>query len=113
MTLILFVSSTRRGLEARDFAVISIFIPFRTNEKTSFTELAGRSFGPEKFRDFQETGPCARAQNPDGCCQRENVDHLLVNPLSTYGCAYLAFFMFNQKEQNVFFFLMVFKLITN
>ena len=99
MTLILFVSSTRRGLEAPNFAVISIFTPFRTYEKTSFTELAGRSFGPEKFRDFQETGPSALAQNPDGCCQRENVDHLLFN------CAYLAFFMCDQKEQNVFFLL--------
>ena len=42
--LILFVSSKRRRLEARNFAVILIFIPFTTYEKTSLTEKAGRSF---------------------------------------------------------------------
>ena len=36
--IILFVSSKRRCLEARNFAVIFIFIPFTTCEKTSFTE---------------------------------------------------------------------------
>ena len=36
--IILFVSSKRRRLEARNFAVIFIFIPFTTYEKTSFTE---------------------------------------------------------------------------
>ena len=36
--IILFVSSKRRRLEARNFAVILIFIPFTTYEKTSFTE---------------------------------------------------------------------------
>ena len=35
---ILFVSSKRRGLEARNFAVIFIFIHFTTYEKISFTE---------------------------------------------------------------------------
>ena len=35
---ILFVSSKRRRLEARNFAVIFVFIPFTTYEKTSFTE---------------------------------------------------------------------------
>ena len=35
---ILFVSSKRRRLEARNFAVIFIFIPFTTYEKTSFAE---------------------------------------------------------------------------
>ena len=64
--IILFVSSKRRRLEARNFAVILIFIPFTTYEKTSFTELAGRSFtngfsGSKSFRDFRETGP--REQN--------------------------------------------------
>ena len=34
----LFVSSKRRRLEARNFAIILIFIPFTTYEKTSFTE---------------------------------------------------------------------------
>ena len=36
--IILFVSSKRRCLKARNFAVIFIFIPFKTYEKTSFTE---------------------------------------------------------------------------
>ena len=36
--IILFVSSKRRRLEARDFRVILIFIPFATHEKTSFIE---------------------------------------------------------------------------
>ena len=42
--IILFVSSKRRGLGARNFAVALIFNPFTIYEKTSFTELAGRSF---------------------------------------------------------------------
>ena len=36
--IILFVSSKRRRLEARNFAVILIFIPFTIYEKTSLTE---------------------------------------------------------------------------
>ena len=36
--IILFVSSKRRRLEARNFAVIFIFIHFTTYEKISFTE---------------------------------------------------------------------------
>ena len=36
--IILFVSSKRRRVEARNFAIIFIFIPFTTYEKTSFTE---------------------------------------------------------------------------
>ena len=35
---ILFVSSRRMRLEARNFAIISIFIHFTTYEKTSFTK---------------------------------------------------------------------------
>ena len=42
--IILFVSSKRKRLEARNFVFILIFIPFTTYEKTGFTELAGRSF---------------------------------------------------------------------
>ena len=34
----LFVSSKRKRIQARNFAVIFIFIPFTTYEKTSFTE---------------------------------------------------------------------------
>ena len=60
--IILFVSSKQRRLEARNFAVIWIFIPFTTYEKTSFTEWTSRSFmngflGPKSLRDFRETGP--------------------------------------------------------
>ena len=36
--IILFESSKRRRLEARNFAVIFILIPFTTGEKISFTE---------------------------------------------------------------------------
>ena len=36
--IIFYVSSKRRGLEERNFAVISIFIPFTIYEKTSFNE---------------------------------------------------------------------------
>jgi len=36
--IIIFVSSKRSRLKARNFAVIFIFIPFTTYEKTSFTE---------------------------------------------------------------------------
>ena len=36
--IILFVSSKRRRLEARNFVIIFIFIPFTTFEKISFTE---------------------------------------------------------------------------
>ena len=36
--IIFFVSSKRRRLEARNFALTCIFIPFTTYEKTSFTE---------------------------------------------------------------------------
>ena len=36
--IILFVSSKRRRLEARNFEVVFIFIPFTTYEKTRFTE---------------------------------------------------------------------------
>ena len=60
--IILFVSSKRRRLEARNFAVIFFFIPFTTCENISFTEWAGRNFtngfsGPKSSRDFRETGP--------------------------------------------------------
>ena len=59
--IILFVSLKQTRLEARNFEVIFIFIPFATYEKTSFTEKANRSFmngfsGPKSFRDFRETG---------------------------------------------------------
>ena len=70
-TVILSVSSKRRRLEARNFAVILIYTPFTTYEKTSFKELAGRSFtngflGPKSFRNFWETGPRAVAQSMVG-----------------------------------------------
>ena len=58
--IILFVSSKRRLFEARNFAVI--FIPFTTFEKTSFTELACRSFrngfsGRKRFGAFEKRVP--------------------------------------------------------
>ena len=45
-----------------NFAVILIFIPFTTHEKTSFPEEAGRSFtngfsGPKRFRTFEKRAP--------------------------------------------------------
>jgi len=60
--MILVVSPKRRRLEAPNFAVILVFIPFTTYQKTSFTEQAGRGFrngcsGPKSFRDFRETSP--------------------------------------------------------
>ena len=53
--IIPFVSSKRRRLEARNFAIIFTFTPFTTYEKISFTEQAGRSFksgfsGPKSSR---------------------------------------------------------------
>ena len=56
------ISSKGRRLEARNFAVILIFILFTTYEKTSFTEWADRGFtngfsGSKSFRDSRETGP--------------------------------------------------------
>jgi len=58
--IILFVSSERRRLEARNFAFILIFIPFTTYEKTGFPELAEWLFGPEKFSGLSRNGPLAR-----------------------------------------------------
>ena len=60
-----------RCLEAQNFAVILIFIPFTTYEKTSFTEKAGHSFmngflGPKSFWDFWEMGPRSLKLNPVG-----------------------------------------------
>ena len=60
--IILFVSSKRRPLEARNFAAILICDLFITHEKTSFTEEAVRSFtngfsGPKSSQDFRDTGP--------------------------------------------------------
>ena len=36
--IIIFVSAKRRRFEARNFAVVFIFNPFSTNEKSTFTE---------------------------------------------------------------------------
>ena len=51
-----------RAYEARNFAVIFIFIPFTTFVKTSFTELACRSFtnglsGRKRFGTFEKGAP--------------------------------------------------------
>ena len=60
--IILFASWKRKRSKTRNFAVILIFLPFTSCEKTSFTEQAGRSFtdgfsDPKSFRDFREKGP--------------------------------------------------------
>ena len=47
--------SQRERIEARNFAVILILVPFTTYEKTSFTEQAGRIF-TYGFSDSRETG---------------------------------------------------------
>ena len=57
--IIVFVSSKRRRFEARNFAVILIFIPFTIYEKTSFTKYAGRSF-TNGFSGLSRNGPLAR-----------------------------------------------------
>ena len=66
--IILFVSSKRRRLKERNFAVILIPIPFTTYEKTNFTEQAGRCFtndfsGLKTFRYFRQTDPCQDKTN--------------------------------------------------
>ena len=56
--IILFVSSKHRRLEAGNFAVISICIPFTTYKKTSFYEWL---FGPKKvFGTFEKRAPGLR-----------------------------------------------------
>mgnify|MGYP000306102156 CR=1 FL=1 len=60
--IIHFVSSKRRPLEVRNFAVIFIFILSTTYEKTSFTEYAGRSFtngflARKVFGTFEKRAP--------------------------------------------------------
>ena len=49
--------SQRERIEAQNFAVILILVPFTTYEKTSFTEQAGRIF-MNGFSDSRETGAC-------------------------------------------------------
>ena len=93
--IILFVSSKRRRLEARNFAVTLIFIPFTTYEKTSFTESAGRSSrngfsGPNGFRDFRETAP--------GMDARELLLALWsLGARSAYACSSIFMTSFPQK----------------
>ena len=60
--IILFVSSKRRRLEARNFAVIFTFIPFTTYEKGQLYRISGSEFyewlfGPEKFAGLSRNGP--------------------------------------------------------
>ena len=58
--IILFVSSKRRRLEARNLEVVFIFIPFTTYEKTgriSGSDFYERLFGPEKFSGLSRNGP--------------------------------------------------------
>ena len=59
----LFITSKWRRSETRNIAVILIFVPFTTHQKTSFQHRISGSefykwlFGPKSFRDFWETGP--------------------------------------------------------
>ena len=81
--IIIFVSSKRRRIEARNFAVILIFIPFPTYEKTSFTEKAGRSFtngfsGPKSCRDFRETCPGPKHSTKEKKVELKQTHHLWV-----------------------------------
>ena len=56
-----FVSSKRRGLEARNFAVISIFILFTTYDKPALQSkrvgVYEWLFWPEKFSGLSRNGP--------------------------------------------------------
>ena len=61
--IILSVSSKRRRLEARNVAVILIFLPFTTHEKTSFTEQVGRNF-TNGFSGLSRNGPLLRKDGP-------------------------------------------------
>ena len=76
--LILFVSSQRRGLEARNFAVISIFILFTTYEKKQFyrvsvSEFCKWLFWPEKFSGLSRNGPLGSlVQRMNRATQRTN-----------------------------------------
>ena len=77
--LILFVSSQRRGLEARNFAVISIFILFTTYEKkqlyrVSVSEFCKLLFWPEKFSALSRNGPLGSiVQRMNRATQRTNI----------------------------------------
>ena len=52
--IIFYVSSKRRGLEAPNFAVILIFIPFTIYEKTRFNQWL---LGSEKFSGLSSNRP--------------------------------------------------------
>ena len=59
--IVLFVSSKRRRLRARNFTVILIFLPLTTHQKASFTEWASQRFrkgfsGPKSFRETDHGG---------------------------------------------------------
>ena len=58
-TPIIFVSSKRRRLDARNFAVILIFIPFATYEKNTISGLEFYEwvFAPENFSGLSRNGP--------------------------------------------------------
>ena len=60
--IVLFVSSKRRRLKARNFAVILIFLPFATYEKTPALQkervgVLGTAAGPETFSGLSRSGP--------------------------------------------------------
>ena len=80
--LILFVSSKRRRLEARNVAVIFIFISCTTCKKTSFTEQAGRS-STKGFSGLSRNGP----QDPRMAPDRNRTQATLVGGKHSYYCA--------------------------
>ena len=70
--IILFVCSKRRRLEARNFAVILIYIPFTTYEKKQLYRISGSQFyewlfGPEMFSGLSRNRPLNGDSNTDLC----------------------------------------------
>ena len=88
--IILFVSSKRKRLEARNFAVIFILILITIYWKTRFTEKAGRGFksgfsGAKSSRDFREPW------GPNPTWQR----HCIVKKWSTHKQWYLHIYFYS------------------
>ena len=81
--IILFVSSKRRRLEPRNFAVILFCYSLYNIWKDQLHRISGSEFyewlfGPEKFRDFRETGP--RSYLIERLCRRKSAATKLVSP---------------------------------
>ena len=71
-----FISSQRQGSKSSNFAILLVFLIFKTCKKISFSKqadcsLTTSSSGPKSSRDFRETGPCwARTWNFN-CTKKE------------------------------------------